>query len=125
MEETIGTRINETRPTRRSALSPDVITAACPYCIVMLTDGVTRKQQGKAADDVEVIDVPSCCCARCTATSRPCPSATTPSPEPPGSQGADRGGGSTTCWSLGSRLVAAQPRHDGRLGPRHPPPDGG
>ncbi|HEV2346902.1 MAG TPA: (Fe-S)-binding protein, partial [Actinocrinis sp.] len=53
MEETIGTRINETRTDEALSTEPDLVTAACPYCIVMLTDGLaTRKQQGKASQDV-------------------------------------------------------------------------
>ena len=58
MEETIGTRINETRTDEALGTEPDLVTAACPYCIVMLTDGVnTRKQQGKAPENVRVTDV--------------------------------------------------------------------
>ncbi|NLT54343.1 MAG: (Fe-S)-binding protein [Actinomycetales bacterium] len=58
MDETTGTRINVDRTDEALALSPDLITAACPFCIVMLTDGVgTRRQQGAAAEHVEVTDV--------------------------------------------------------------------
>jgi Fe-S oxidoreductase len=58
MEETIGTRINETRTDEALSTQPDLVTAACPYCIVMLTDGLNnRKQNGAAADAVQVIDV--------------------------------------------------------------------
>jgi Fe-S oxidoreductase len=58
MEETIGTRINETRTDEALGTSPDLVTAACPFCIVMLTDGVaTRKQQGKAPEELRVTDV--------------------------------------------------------------------
>jgi len=58
MEETIGVRINETRTDEALATGAELITAACPYCIVMLTDGTAvRKQQGQASDDVQVVDV--------------------------------------------------------------------
>jgi Fe-S oxidoreductase len=58
MEETIGTRINETRTDEALGTGAEVVTAACPYCIVMLTDGVeTRKQQGKAAEQTRVADI--------------------------------------------------------------------
>ncbi len=58
MDETTGQRVNENRTDEALALKPDLVTAACPYCIVMLTDGVTlRQQQGKAAENVEVTDV--------------------------------------------------------------------
>jgi Fe-S oxidoreductase len=58
MEETIGTRINETRTDEALGTGAELVTAACPYCIVMLTDGVaSRKQQGTAAEEVRVTDV--------------------------------------------------------------------
>ena len=58
MEETIGTRINETRTDEALSTGAELITAACPYCIVMLTDGAaSRKQQGKAPAELQVIDV--------------------------------------------------------------------
>ena len=58
MEETIGSRINETRTDEALGTGAELITAACPFCIVMLTDGAaTRKQQGEAAEGLEVVDV--------------------------------------------------------------------
>jgi Fe-S oxidoreductase len=58
MEETIGTRINETRTDEAIGTGAELITAACPFCIVMLTDGAaSRKQQGQAAEELQVIDV--------------------------------------------------------------------
>jgi Fe-S oxidoreductase len=39
-------------------VQPDLITAACPFCVVMLSDGVTlRQRQGQAPAGVEVSDV--------------------------------------------------------------------
>jgi Fe-S oxidoreductase len=40
MEETLGTRINVLRTEQAIALSPAVIATACPYCAVMLGDGL-------------------------------------------------------------------------------------
>jgi Fe-S oxidoreductase len=58
MDETIGSRINENRTDEALAQRPDLVTAACPYCVVMLADGVAmRQQQGHAGADVEVTDV--------------------------------------------------------------------
>ncbi len=58
MEEQIGTRINETRTDEALGTGAELVTAACPYCIVMLTDGVAvRKQQDVTADGVRVTDV--------------------------------------------------------------------
>jgi Fe-S oxidoreductase len=58
MEEKIGKRINIERTEEALALDPDVISTACPYCMVMLSDAVTQKQQeGAAREDVAVLDV--------------------------------------------------------------------
>jgi Fe-S oxidoreductase len=58
MDETIGQRVNENRTDEALSLAPDIVTAACPFCIVMLTDGVKlRQQQGQAPEAVEVIDI--------------------------------------------------------------------
>jgi Fe-S oxidoreductase len=58
MDETIGQRINENRTDEALSLQPDIVTAACPFCIVMLTDGVNvRQQQGQASESVEVLDI--------------------------------------------------------------------
>jgi Fe-S oxidoreductase len=58
MEEKIGKRINTERVDEALGLDPDVVSTACPYCMVMLSDAVTeKKQNGEARDDVEVLDV--------------------------------------------------------------------
>jgi Fe-S oxidoreductase len=41
MEESIGTRINETRVRQALPRSPQVIATACPYCAVMMADGIS------------------------------------------------------------------------------------
>jgi Fe-S oxidoreductase len=45
MEETIGRRINVTRVEQALARSPAVIATACPYCAVMMSDGVSALGQ--------------------------------------------------------------------------------
>jgi Fe-S oxidoreductase len=58
MEEKIGKRINVERVDEALSLNPDVVSTACPYCMVMLSDAVTAKQQsGEAREGVEVLDV--------------------------------------------------------------------
>jgi Fe-S oxidoreductase len=58
MEEKIGKRINVERVDEALALDPDVVSTACPFCLVMLGDAVTAKQQaGSARPDVSVVDV--------------------------------------------------------------------
>jgi Fe-S oxidoreductase len=58
MEERIGKSINSERVDEALGLDPDVISTACPYCMVMLSDAVTaKKQSGEAREGVEVLDV--------------------------------------------------------------------
>jgi Fe-S oxidoreductase len=58
MEEKIGKRINVERTEEALGLDPDVISTACPFCITMLSDALTsKKQNGEAAEHVEVLDV--------------------------------------------------------------------
>ncbi len=58
MEERIGKRINVERVDEALSLDPDVVSTACPFCLVMLSDAVSAKQAaGEARADVEVVDV--------------------------------------------------------------------
>ncbi|HEU4911349.1 MAG TPA: (Fe-S)-binding protein, partial [Actinomycetes bacterium] len=58
MEEKIGKRVNVERVDEALSLDPDVVSTACPFCLVMLGDAVTaKKQEGGAREDVEVVDV--------------------------------------------------------------------
>ena len=58
MEERIGKRINTERIEEALALSPDTISTACPYCLVMLGDAVSaKKSSGDAKETLEVVDV--------------------------------------------------------------------
>ena len=58
MEERIGERINAARTAEAVATGADRIATGCPFCKVMLSDGLTAQQaEGAAGDDVEVQDV--------------------------------------------------------------------
>jgi Fe-S oxidoreductase len=58
MEETIGARINDTRTTEAVATGADTIAVGCPFCHVMLSDGLTAAQSnGAAREEVQVLDV--------------------------------------------------------------------
>jgi Fe-S oxidoreductase len=58
MEERIGKRINTERIEEALALSPDTISTACPFCLVMLGDAVSaKKSSGEAKETLEVVDV--------------------------------------------------------------------
>jgi Fe-S oxidoreductase len=58
MEERLGERINSNRTREAVETGADQIAVACPFCRVMLSDGLTSLQaEGKARDEVEVQDV--------------------------------------------------------------------
>ncbi len=58
MEEKLGTRINGNRVDEGLATGADRIAIGCPFCKVMMSDGVTGKQSaGEARAEVEVVDV--------------------------------------------------------------------
>ncbi len=54
MEETIGKRVNMERTEEALATGADIISTACPFCMIMLDDAV--KAQGKG-DEVSVMDI--------------------------------------------------------------------
>jgi len=58
MEERIGKRINLERVDEALSTAPTKIATGCPFCRVMLTDGLTARQDSKdAAESVQVVDV--------------------------------------------------------------------
>ncbi|MGK5501060.1 heterodisulfide reductase-related iron-sulfur binding cluster [Streptomyces sp. URMC 125] len=58
MEERIGKRINTERVDEALSLNPDIVSTACPFCLVMLTDSVNgKKNEGTAKEDIQVVDV--------------------------------------------------------------------
>lgn len=59
MEERIGKRVNLERIDEALALEPDVVSTACPFCLVMLDDAVQdRTGSGDLAEgQVKVVDV--------------------------------------------------------------------
>ena len=58
MEEKIGERINVNRTTEAVETGADQIATGCPFCRMMLSDGLTAKQaDGSAREEVEVIDI--------------------------------------------------------------------
>jgi Fe-S oxidoreductase len=80
MEEKLGTRINNTRTAEAVATGADRIAIGCPFCRVMLSDGLSAAQSdGSAGAEVEVVDVAQ----MLLAAVRPSPPPTAPAePEP-------------------------------------------
>ncbi|HEX5533335.1 MAG TPA: (Fe-S)-binding protein [Actinomycetales bacterium] len=58
MEEKLGTRINGNRTAEAVATGADTIAIGCPFCRVMISDGLTAAQsEGTAREEVQVLDV--------------------------------------------------------------------
>src|SRR4051794_18218722 len=58
MEERIGKRINVERIDEALELDPDMVTTACPFCMVMLGDAIAaKKAEGAAKESLEIVDV--------------------------------------------------------------------
>ena len=58
MEENLGTRINLNRTDEALGTGASTVAVACPFCNVMLSDGVTARQsEGLAGENVQVKDV--------------------------------------------------------------------
>ena len=58
MEERIGKQVNVERTDEAIATGADIVSTACPYCMVMLGDAVQAKQaDGSVGEHVQVLDV--------------------------------------------------------------------
>ncbi len=57
MEENLGTRVNTNRTEEAVATGAERIAIACPFCRVMLSDGLTQMQSVGVAESVEVVDI--------------------------------------------------------------------
>ncbi|MGH9138555.1 MAG: (Fe-S)-binding protein [Acidimicrobiales bacterium] len=55
MEETVGTKVNDARARELIATGATRVAVACPFCYVMIDDGV--KAAGKEEDEVRVADI--------------------------------------------------------------------
>ncbi len=55
MEETVGTKVNDARSEQLVETGASRVATACPFCYIMIDDGV--KGMGKDEDDVKVADI--------------------------------------------------------------------
>lgn len=55
MEESIGTKVNDERAAEAISTGASRVATACPFCYIMLDDGV--KGQGVEEDQVKVADI--------------------------------------------------------------------
>ncbi|MHB8594015.1 MAG: (Fe-S)-binding protein, partial [Acidimicrobiales bacterium] len=80
MEETLGKRVNIERTDEALATGADVVSTACPYCLIMLDDAVRARSR---EDDVRVLDLAQIVEASLSASATPSLSASsTPTPTP-------------------------------------------
>ena len=58
LEENIGKRVNMERTDQALVTGADMVSTACPYCMIMLDDGVKQRQaEGTASEEMKVMDV--------------------------------------------------------------------
>ena len=96
MEESIGTRVNLERTSEAVATGAERIATACPFCTVMLSDGLTQKQSdGTAGENVQVIDVAQLLLESVRRGTLPPREPTEKGDVEPGSAPGGQGGGST------------------------------
>ena len=89
MEEKIGKAVNVERVDEALSTGADVVSTACPFCMVMLGDAVdAKKASGEAHQHVEVLDV-----AQILAKSLVKPEVITEPAVVPGEAGAEAGAG--------------------------------
>ena len=48
MEETIGSRINETRTEEAVSTGASTVATGCPFCMTMMSDGIAAKGRGES-----------------------------------------------------------------------------
>jgi Fe-S oxidoreductase len=53
MEETVGVRVNVERARQALDTQPDIVAAACPFCMTMMVDGVKAHNN----ETVKVLDI--------------------------------------------------------------------
>ena len=124
MEETIGSRINETRTAEAVATGADQIAVGCPFCRVMLSDGLTSQQaNGDAREEVEVLDVAQLLLASVKGESKPSSKSAAKAGAPEAKSG-DAGGG-TAVLTKEADSQGGQRGHQGRARGRGRDPDRG
>jgi Fe-S oxidoreductase len=57
MEETRGTRINEERTRQVLETGASTVATACPFCMVMMTDGLAAADGGSAVNAMDISEV--------------------------------------------------------------------
>jgi Fe-S oxidoreductase len=57
MEETRGTRINEERTRQVLETGASTVATACPFCMVMMSDGLAAADGGSAVNAMDISEV--------------------------------------------------------------------
>ena len=57
MEEKIGSRINETRTDEALSTGASTVATACPFCMTMLSDGITAKGKSDIVKTKDVAEI--------------------------------------------------------------------
>ena len=77
LEEHLGTRINRARTAEALELNPDTIASACPFCLIMLDDGVKDKGVEEKVKTLDISEIVA------RALPGPAPASAAPADAPP------------------------------------------
>ncbi len=108
MEENTGERINLNRTKEAVATGADQIAVGCPFCRVMLSDGLTAQQAaGEAREEVEVLDIAQMLLASVKGETKPVAKKAEPAAKAAGSAAA--AGGASRTLSEDTDATKAEP----------------
>ena len=114
LEENIGTRVNMERTNEAIGTGADVVSTACPYCMIMLDDAVRANAK---EDDVRVLDLSQLLeesmGGEAVAVGAPGPADATPAPSEGGARrrgvtGRRPAGASVECLGVGLAQAGGQ-----------------
>ncbi len=110
MEENIGERINVNRTIEAVETGADQIAVGCPFCRVMLSDGLTAQQaKGEAREEVEVLDIAQMLLASVKGESAPSKKA---AEKVPAAAGAGAAAATATTTTIDEDATKAEPSAD-------------
>ena len=57
MEETIGSRINETRSEEAVSTGASTVATGCPFCMTMISDGISSKGRSESMQTKDLAEL--------------------------------------------------------------------
>jgi Fe-S oxidoreductase len=109
MEEKLGTRVNTNRTEEALATGAERIAIGCPFCRVMISDGVTEKGR---EDEVEVVDVAQMLLAAVRRGHEPTVETEVPTEAPPAAAPAPTAAPAAAAAAVATAVTTAEPEQE-------------